>query len=287
LAVIGKAIAVVLLPLAGLLVAAALMAAVIGALNPFDNTGGDTPAPGIPGGPPSPRAIADIPANYLALYQDAARVCPGLHWSILAAIGKVESNHGRSTLPGVHSGQNQASARGPMQFLQPTFDAVIARHPLPGRDDLSPPSPYDPSDAIHAAAYLLCDNGARNGKDIYTAIWNYNHDSNYMTRVLEIAHNYATTPGQPSKPKQKGTPPQAQPAPTGTSRMAGESADGPAGAQAAPKTTSTLITPVRLAASRRPLTATPQHRGSAGEQIRPPAPARLCTAPVSPLGASS
>lgn len=100
---IGKAIAVVLLPLAGMLVAVALVAAVIGALNPFNSSGSaDTPSPGMPGrlgGAPSPQAIADIPANYLALYQDAARVCPGLHWSILAAIGKVESNHGRSTLP--------------------------------------------------------------------------------------------------------------------------------------------------------------------------------------------
>jgi hypothetical protein len=36
----------------------------------------------------------------------------GLDWSILAAIGKIESNHGRSTLPGVAEGtQNYAGAR--------------------------------------------------------------------------------------------------------------------------------------------------------------------------------
>ncbi len=80
---------------------------------------------------PSQDAVADIPANYLALYQQAATVCPGLDWSILAAIGKVETDHGRSTLPGVSSGENSAGAGGPMQFLQSTFDSVVARHPLP------------------------------------------------------------------------------------------------------------------------------------------------------------
>jgi hypothetical protein len=90
---------------------------------------------------PSQAAIADIPADYLALYQQAATECPGLDWSILAAIGKIESDHGRSTLPGVADGtENPFRARGPMRFLQPTFDGVVARHPLlPG--GRKPPSP--------------------------------------------------------------------------------------------------------------------------------------------------
>lgn len=144
-----------------------------------------------------------------------------------------------------------------MQFLKSTFDAVIARHPLPGRDGMSLPSPYDPSDAIHAAAYLLCDNGARDSKDIYTAIWNYNHDSNYVTRVLEIAHQYAT-PGKPGEPEE-GTPPQAQPAPAGVGgSFLGLLAEGfsntyhPSAtalpSQVTPRATGALITPVRLAA---------------------------------------
>lgn len=65
---------------------------------------------GSSGGRPSETALADIPADYLALYRAAAGVCPGLGWSILAAIGKVETDHGRSTLPGVHSGENVAGA---------------------------------------------------------------------------------------------------------------------------------------------------------------------------------
>jgi hypothetical protein len=51
----------------------------------------------------------------LALYQQAAATCPGLPWTILAAIGTVESDNGQSTLPGVHSGSNSAGAEGPMR----------------------------------------------------------------------------------------------------------------------------------------------------------------------------
>jgi hypothetical protein len=50
--------------------------------------------------PPSAAARADIPSGYLRLYRTAARRCPGLSWSVLAAVGKVESDHGRSPLPG-------------------------------------------------------------------------------------------------------------------------------------------------------------------------------------------
>lgn len=129
-----------------------------------------------------------------------------------------------------------------MQFLQTTFNAVIARHPLPGRDGLSPPSPYDPGDAIPAAAYLLCDDGARDGRDIYNAIFSYNHDSDYVTRVLEIAHHYtAATPGPPGS-SQPGTPPQAQPAPMDPSAAPR--------AQAVPQATGGFVVLVRLAAGR-------------------------------------
>jgi cell wall-associated NlpC family hydrolase len=119
---------------------------------------------------PSPSALTDIPVDYLALYTDAAATCPGLDWTLLAAIGKIETNHGRSNLPGVHSGTNSAGAAGPMQFLAPTFTAVIARHQLPA-GGASPPSLYNPQDAIYAAAYLLCDDHVTT--DPNAAIWDY------------------------------------------------------------------------------------------------------------------
>jgi hypothetical protein len=59
---------------------------------------------------PSATAAAQIPPAMLALYQEAAATCPGLPWTVLAAIGTVESGNGTSDLPGVHSGANFAGA---------------------------------------------------------------------------------------------------------------------------------------------------------------------------------
>ena len=138
---------------------------------------------------PNPAAVADIPAEYLALYSEAARTCPGLDWSILAAIGKIETDHGRAQLPGVHSGSNSAGAGGPMQFLQSTFDSVVARHPIPP-GGARPPSRYDPHDAIYAAAAYLCDSGARDARDLHAAIFAYNHAEWYVRKVLVQAQQY-------------------------------------------------------------------------------------------------
>ena len=151
--------------------------------------------------PPSPAALADIPGDYLTLYQHAATTCPGLDWSIVAAIGKVETNHGRLDAPGVHSGENSAGAGGPMQFLQTTFDAVVAQHPPPpGGATL--PSRYDPHDAIHAAAGYLCDSGARDGRDTYGAIFTYNRADWYVRKVLGQADAYKAA--QPTAPQHGG-----------------------------------------------------------------------------------
>ena len=63
---------------------------------------------------PGPRSPT-FPAGYLRLYcQAGARY--RIPWSVLAAIGKVESDHGRVRLPGVRSGSNWAGACGPMQI---------------------------------------------------------------------------------------------------------------------------------------------------------------------------
>ncbi|MFK0111793.1 NlpC/P60 family protein [Streptomyces sp. NPDC091217] len=143
---------------------------------------------------PSRTALTDIPSDYLALYMDAATTCPGLDWSVLAAIGKTESDHGRSTLPGVHSGTNHAGARGPMQFLLPTFQSVVAKHPPP-KGGATPPSPYNKQDAIYAAAAYLCDSGARDGKDLPGALKTYNPDDSYVSQVLTQAQTYASDTG--------------------------------------------------------------------------------------------
>jgi cell wall-associated NlpC family hydrolase len=142
------------------------------------------------GSQPSNNAITDIPPGYLTLYRKAAQTCPGLDWAVLAAIGKIETNHGRSPLPGVHKGENTAGAGGPMQFLQSTFDGVISRHTIP-LGGANPPSRYDPHDAIYAAAYYLCDSGARDHHNLHQAIFAYNHADWYVRKILDQATLYA------------------------------------------------------------------------------------------------
>ncbi|MFI6093500.1 NlpC/P60 family protein [Streptomyces sp. NPDC051218] len=132
---------------------------------------------------PSKHALADIPPKMLALYQRAAPECPGLPWTVLAAIGKVETDHGR--YPTMTS---SAGAVGPMQFLPSTFKAYA--HPVPPGGK-KPPTPWDPVDAVYAAARLLCANGAKNGKNLRRAIWHYNHADWYVNKVLKIADEYA------------------------------------------------------------------------------------------------
>ncbi|MGY2090693.1 C40 family peptidase [Nocardia gipuzkoensis] len=176
---------------AGFVFLTVVIATVVSAVVVFDNA--LAPAPGGStgtGSTPSTEAQQDIPAEMLVLYQAAAGDCPGLDWSVLAAIGKIETDHGRSTLPGVTSGVNASGAGGPMQFLAPTFDSVVSRHPLPA-GGANPPSRYNPSDAIHAAAFYLCDSGAP--EDMYSAIFAYNHADWYVDQVLDQAARYRAT----------------------------------------------------------------------------------------------
>jgi len=144
------------------------------------------------GGAPTTLAMQDIPANYLAWYMAAAQTCPGLPWSVLAGIGKVESNHGRSILPGVRSGANSAGAEGPMQFLPTTFAEFAVN-----ADPANLLTPYDPADAIYTTARMLCADGARDGSQvgIQQAIFDYNHAGWYVTDVLTWAVRYATPAG--------------------------------------------------------------------------------------------
>jgi membrane-bound lytic murein transglycosylase B len=54
-------------------------------------------------------------------------------------------------------------------------------------------SPYDPAQAIPAAARYLVDHGARHNLD--RAIFAYNHSQAYVARVKQLARRYATRGG--------------------------------------------------------------------------------------------
>jgi len=140
----------------------------------------------------SSAATANIPPGMLTLYKQTAATCPGLPWTILAAIGTIESNNGQSNLPGVHRGANAAGAEGPMQFEPKTFAAYDEPVPPGGAD---PPSPYDPTDAVYAAARLLCADGGSGGADLTGAVYAYNHSSSYVAQVLALAESYAAATG--------------------------------------------------------------------------------------------
>ena len=145
------------------------------------------------GSAPSPTATSQVPPAMLALYQQAATTCPGLPWTVLAAIGTVESDNGQSTLPGVRSSTNAAGASGPMQFFPSTFAAYDTPVPPGG---VSPPDIYDPTDAVYAAARLLCANGANGGADLPAAVFAFNHSDSYVAQVLSLTQSYGQAQAQ-------------------------------------------------------------------------------------------
>jgi membrane-bound lytic murein transglycosylase B len=116
-----------------------------------------------------------IPPAYLAAYRAAATTCPGLDWTVLAAVGQVESGHGRN------NGPSSAGAIGPMQFMPATFAGYAVDGDGDGVTD-----PWDYSDAISTAAAYLCASGARGGtpEGIHAALLAYNHAEWYVDLVL-------------------------------------------------------------------------------------------------------
>lgn len=130
---------------------------------------------------PSAAAVADIPADMLALYQQAAsQRCPGLPWTVLAAVGKVETNHARNVAV------SSAGALGPMQFMPPTWRAYGLDATGNGIADV-----WDVVDSVHSAARYLCATGGGDPATLRDAIFAYNRANWYVDLVLEHAAGYA------------------------------------------------------------------------------------------------
>jgi membrane-bound lytic murein transglycosylase B len=105
---------------------------------------------------PGPGA-SDVPRAYMRLYRAAARRT-GIDWRVLAAIGKNESDHGRSTAAGVHSGVNFAECcSGPMQICTVVSCGNVWRAYAVDANGDGRRSVYSPPDAIYAAAGILRD----------------------------------------------------------------------------------------------------------------------------------
>jgi hypothetical protein len=158
-------------------------------------------------------AVADIPRRYLTLYADAAAVCRGLTWQVLAAIGKVESDHGRSSAPGVRSGVNAfGCCAGPMQFN-------LRNGPPSTWDTWGRGNVYDPADAIPAAARKLCGDGlarpdqvqsdpcptVRGSAALHVALKRYNNACWYVHEIVTLAQRY-TAAGRAPAPASSSDP---------------------------------------------------------------------------------
>ena len=143
-----------------------------------------------------PGSAPGVPSSLLAMFEQAAggyQLTPG-GWAYLAAINQVESNFDRSTLPGVRSGTNADGAAGPMQIgVGGAAGDTWARYEVDAPGGATPPSVYDETDAVYAAANYLRASGAPG--DWPAALYAYNHAGWYVAQVQQLAQRYAQTPG--------------------------------------------------------------------------------------------
>jgi hypothetical protein len=133
-----------------------------------------------------PGSVPDIPDQYLLLYREAAdHYRLGADgWSVLAGVGKVECDHGRSRLRGCHRGEaNAAGARGPAQFLPATWEVYGVDANGDGNRDV-----YEPADAVFGMANYLRASGAPD--HWRRALFAYNHADWYVDQVLRQAAAY-------------------------------------------------------------------------------------------------
>jgi membrane-bound lytic murein transglycosylase B len=123
------------------------------------------------------------PASWLDLYREsAAQYCPGLSWTVLAAIGEIESGDG------ANEGPSSAGALGPMQFMPSTWKIWGTD----GFGQTGAPDIMNALDAVPSAARMLCASGAASGgAALASAIFGYNHAGWYVSEVLALAAEYA------------------------------------------------------------------------------------------------
>ncbi|MPZ61252.1 MAG: hypothetical protein GEU93_08140 [Propionibacteriales bacterium] len=176
--------------------------------------------------PLSGTGVGDIPSAALRAYRNAALVLSKSHpacnldWTLLAAIGRVESDHGRFAgavvdrtgvshphiigvpldgrgsvaairdTDGGHLDGDRAWDRavGPMQFIPSTWDIAG----VDGDSD-GVRNPHDLDDAALASAVYLCASGGdlSDPADLRRAVYSYNHSMAYVRLVLQLARAYA------------------------------------------------------------------------------------------------
>lgn len=253
-------------------------------------------------------AANGIPTVALTAYRAAEkrmateRPACGISWTLIAAIGRVESNHGRFAgatllrdgrsdppilgvaLDGSRAGvaritdtdggrfDGDASfdrAVGPMQFIPSTWALFAVDGDGDGRSD-----PFDIDDVALAAAGYLC----KAGGDLATlggqrdAVFAYNHSEEYVRLVLDLAGEYATgarvddlpSPDRNPRPLPAPRKPVLPPATVGTP----------------PATTPRPTTPAPTTTRPKPSTSPPATRSPTPT----PTPSPTCTPAPTPTG---
>jgi len=145
-------------------------------------------APNQPGSVPMPFAISTPPDRpmvlsydqLLALWQHAGEAY-GIPWQLLASINQIESDFGRGM------GPSSAGAVGWMQFLPSTWADWGVDANGDGIAD-----PWNPTDAVYAAARYLAATGAHD--DLQRAVFAYNHSQDYVDAVMAGAARFAADP---------------------------------------------------------------------------------------------
>jgi cell wall-associated NlpC family hydrolase len=117
------------------------------------------------------------PPFLIPIYMEAGRRY-GVPWEVLAAINAVETDYGRDL---------STSSAGAIGWMQ--FEPASWREYGVAMDGHSVANPYDPRDAIFAAARLLAAAGA--AKDLSGAVFSYNHATWYVNDVLSRAQTIA------------------------------------------------------------------------------------------------
>jgi Transglycosylase SLT domain len=170
-------------------------------------------------------STSGIPSAALAAYQRAETVINAadkdchITWQLIAAIGRVESNHGRANgntldddglaTPGIYgvalNGSNRTTeivdtdagqfdndsaydrAVGPMQFIPSTWSVVGV-----DADGDGVRNPQDIDDAALGTAVYLCSGSDDLGTDEgrRSAVFRYNHSQSYVDLVLDIMDAY-------------------------------------------------------------------------------------------------
>jgi hypothetical protein len=140
---------------------------------------------------PSANARHGIPATYLSLYQRTGREY-AVPWQVLAGIGSIETDHGRSRAPGVHTGVNSyGCCAGPMQFnLRDGPPSTWDRYRVDGNRD-GTRDVYEPADAIASAANYLRALLRNAGGKLRQEVFGYNHSQAYVSEALARARTYA------------------------------------------------------------------------------------------------